>query len=103
MLLPGSYLLIVHNTGGPPQCIVGEMPAGKKIAMGLAVNINRATYEELLLVPGIGEKTSAQIISLRQSRGRIHHLAELMNIRGIKEKKLAKLKKYFCVDEPQQQ
>lgn len=97
VLRPGSSLLIVRHAEAPPQCIVGEMRAGQKIALGLPVNVNHATYEELLLIPGIGAKTAAEIISLRQTRRRIHHLDELMDIRGIKEKRLAKLQKYLTV------
>jgi competence protein ComEA len=48
---------------------VGEMAAARKLALGLPVDINRISEEELSLVPGIGEKTAYQIIQLRMERG----------------------------------
>lgn len=101
-LLPGSSLIITRNGEEPPQITIGKMNATQRIALGLPIDINHASNDDLQLVPGIGEKTSLQIISLRETTGKIHHLDELMNIKGIKEKRLAKLKKYLYVDEPQQ-
>lgn len=98
-LLPGNSILILRSGALPPQIILKEMKAARRIALGLPIDINYASSEEIKLVPGIGEKTVAHIISLRETSGRIHHLDELMKIKGIKKKRLSKLKKYFYVNE----
>jgi len=78
------------------QLIVGEMGNASKMALNIPININKAALEDLMLIPGIGEKTALQIIEFREKSGNIRKLEDLMKIRGIKEKKFVKLKKYFC-------
>jgi len=74
-----------------------EMANAKKMMLHIPININRATSADLILVPGIGEKTAAQIIQFRRVHGGFHRLEDLMKISGIKEKKFAILEKYFTV------
>jgi competence protein ComEA len=51
------------------------------------------------MIPGIGEKTAWQIIQLRKKYGGFKNIDDLMAIRGIKEKKITKLKGYFTIDQ----
>jgi competence protein ComEA len=78
---------------------IEEMNNANKLALGIPININKATIEDLMLVDGIGEKTASQIIQYREKSGRYQKVTDLMNVRGIKEKKFRKLKKYFCTDD----
>lgn len=71
------------------------MAAVRRLALGLPINLNRATEEELTAVPGIGSKTAAQISKLRRARGGIRSLAELAELPGINERKLKVLKDYL--------
>lgn len=66
-----------------------------RYALGVPVDLNLATKEDLIIVPGIGEKTAEKILALRNKKGRFKNIEELMEIKGIKEKKLAKFKKYL--------
>jgi len=77
---------------------IGEMNNAAKVALNIPININNATLEDLMLIPGIGESTASQIIQFRETSGNFCTLEDLMKIRGIKEKKFAKLKKYFFID-----
>jgi competence protein ComEA len=76
---------------------IGEMAAAKRLALGLPVDLNRISGEELSLVPGIGEKMADQIIQLRKDRGGFRDVVDLMALPGIKEKKLNGLKAYLMV------
>jgi competence ComEA-like helix-hairpin-helix protein len=76
---------------------VTDMPAIRRLALGLPIDINRASAEELSQVPGIGETTAAKIVRQRESRGKFETLSELTTIPGIKDKKLNSLKKYLMV------
>ena len=67
----------------------------RKMALNIPININKATLEDLMLIPGIGETTALRIIQFRESAGGFHTLEDLMKIRGIKEKKFEHLKKYL--------
>jgi len=73
------------------------MPSTTRLALGLPIDLNRATREELCLVPGIGETLADLIVQKRQERGRFESLSGLTAVRGIKDKKLQSLEKYLFV------
>jgi competence protein ComEA len=78
---------------------IAEMNNANKLALGIPIDINKATIEDLMLINGIGEKTAWQIVQFRENSGRYHKVEDLMKIRGIKEKKFRKLRRYFCTDD----
>ncbi|MCM8763293.1 MAG: helix-hairpin-helix domain-containing protein, partial [Candidatus Omnitrophica bacterium] len=47
------------------------------------ININNATADELISLPGIGPKSAARIIEYRQSQREFRELADLKKIKGI--------------------
>jgi competence protein ComEA len=70
--------------------------SSKKSALSeKSIDINTADIKQLILLPGIGEKTAEKIISLRKNRGRFYSINELLDIKGIGSKKLNKIKKYI--------
>jgi competence ComEA-like helix-hairpin-helix protein len=76
---------------------ISDMSSVTRLALGLPVDINRATEEEFTLVPGIGESLAYQIVQLRNLRGGFERLEDLKAVPGIKEKKLQSLEKYLFV------
>ena len=75
--------------------MIDEMAPYKKLALGIPVDINQLSEEEIMLIPGIGEKTATAIYSYIQSKGCIQDLSELSDISGIKERKINNMRKYF--------
>jgi len=61
------------------------------------VNLNTATAEELMTLPGIGEARAALIVAYRQEHGSFTQVEEIMNIRGIKEALFAQIRERICV------
>ena len=68
------------------------------MSLGLPIDINQATEDDLLLIKGIGPATAQKILDLRKKINRFKDIKQLMEIKGIKEKKLAELQKYLYVD-----
>jgi len=64
------------------------------------VNINTASSAELQRVPGIGPKTAERILAMRRSVGKFHSVDDLLAVRGLGEKRLAKMKPYLTVGTP---
>ena len=61
------------------------------------VNINTATSEELMTLPGIGEAKALAIINYREEVGHFEVIEDIMNISGIKESVFNKIKNDICV------
>ncbi|NPU84579.1 MAG: helix-hairpin-helix domain-containing protein [Syntrophaceae bacterium] len=95
-LASGTVILWKGRASGEAPHFV-SLDAPRRLALGLPVDVNRSTGEELALVPGIGPRTAEAILRFREQRGRIHRLEELKSIRGIKEKRLRKLRPYLAV------
>jgi competence protein ComEA len=73
--------------------------AGLGAAQGVpgVVDVNTATVEELVQVPGIGEKRAQAILDARKQRGGFKSVDELVEIRGIGPANLEKLRPHLSV------
>lgn len=61
------------------------------------VDINTASKEELLTLPGVGESRAQSIISYREKNGGFSRIEDIMRVEGIKEGMFAKMKDKICV------
>lgn len=59
------------------------------------VNINTATKEELIGLPGIGEATAMKILDYRQQKKGFKKIEDIMNVKGIGKKKFENLKNFI--------
>ena len=64
---------------------------------GSLVNINTATKEELMTLPGVGESKANSIIKYRDDNGGFRTIEDIMNITGIKEGLFNKIKEKITV------
>ena len=62
------------------------------------ININAASKEELMQLPGIGESRALSIIAYREKNGGFKDIKDIMNISGIKEAAFEKIKDYICTE-----
>lgn len=62
-----------------------------------SVNLNSATKEQLMTLPGIGESRAEAIIAYRQEHGGFSNVEELMNVSGIKQGVYDRLKERIRV------
>lgn len=89
----------------PTRQEVEDEPLQFKNAMGEAgmvnsgngkVNINTASKELLMTLPGIGESKATAIIKYRNENGKFATIEDIMKIAGIKEAAFSKIKDYIC-------
>ena len=62
------------------------------------LNVNTATIEELIMLPGIGEKTAQNIVEYCKVNGPFTLVNNLINVEGIGEKKLEQIKPYIVLE-----
>ena len=62
-----------------------------------SVNLNRASLDQLTMLPGIGIKTAERILAYRRASGGFNSINELLEVHGIGDAKFDKIKKYIYV------
>lgn len=61
------------------------------------VNINEADKDQLIRLPGVGEKLAGEIIGYRRENGAYKTVEEIMSVNGIKEKRYRVISRYLAV------
>ena len=67
-------------------------------ALSGVVNVNTASAEELAMLPGVGPVRARAIIELRQQRGGFKRVEDLLEVKGIGDASLAKLRPYIALE-----
>ena len=62
------------------------------------VNLNRATAEELMQLPGVGEVMSRRIVEYRERHGPFRRPAEVIIVENFSEKKYRAIADRLCVE-----
>ena len=90
---------VVSDAAGTSQSN-GSQRTGAKPAVAGPININTAPATDLETLPGIGAKTAERIVEYRQKNGPFKKIEELMNVPGIGEKNFLKLRNQISVGAP---
>jgi competence protein ComEA len=61
------------------------------------VNLNTASFEQLLTVPYINDQKAASIIIYREQHGKFKSVEEIVNVKYIGNATYEKIKNYLCV------
>ncbi len=66
------------------------------MAMSGKININNASKEQLMTLKGVGEEIAGRIIEYRKAQP-FKTIEDLMNVKGIGQKRFEKLKDFITV------
>lgn len=83
-LLPQNTAVVVQATPSAEPTSQSTPEASQPAAEG-KINLNTATKEELMTLPGIGEKRAADIIADREANGPFRIPEDLTRVSGIGE------------------
>lgn len=91
---------IIFKTGAAHNAAweISEMGAAARLNFFLPVAINTASVDELMLIPGIGNRTAEAIVAYRRIHNRVQDPHELGSLPGLGEKKLQSLLPYVTTD-----
>jgi competence protein ComEA len=93
----GDTVIIATKGDQYPSVTVGKMEGTTRYVLGMPININDATVEDLELIPGIGEKTARTIVEYRERNGMFTTFDDVPCLVG--KKKSGYLSKYFYIEE----
>lgn len=96
-MLSDGQMVYIYAVGEEWKSLPGQTTGESKTGDG-KVNINTASEEELLTLPGIGLSKAEDIISWRETNGPFDCVEDIMNIRGIKEGVFSKIEDRIKVD-----
>ena len=65
----------------------------------LKIDLNRAEWYELIILPGIGEKKAKAIVEYRQETGSFKNIEQLCGVNGIGTETVKRIKNLVYVDE----
>lgn len=77
---------------------VKKLSENKSSANVGVINLNKATREQLITLPGIGLKTANAIVDFKLRNGNFKSVNELTNVKGIGRAKLEKIRKFIYVE-----
>ncbi|WP_158222498.1 ComEA family DNA-binding protein [Rhodopirellula sp. MGV] len=89
ILAAGLYLFLL---GDRPEAV------GETSSTMLQIDLNRASEQELALLPQIGPKTAKQIIADRNQNGHFVSLEDLARVHGIGAKTVETIRPYCIVE-----
>lgn len=95
-LCPAAVREEPSSSGNSPQ---QEKENSGAASPAVPVNINTATKEQLMTLPGIGDVLSQRILDYREAHGKFDSAEELMEVSGIGEKKMEDILEYVTVED----
>jgi competence protein ComEA len=93
-----------EGRGEPPRGWVGcatdggarrDLSGPERLALGLPVDLNRASAEDLELVPGLSRKLAEAVVARRAARGPYADVEGLLRVKGIGPGRLAKARPHL--------
>jgi len=81
--------------------LLTAMSGAQLLTLGLVIDLNRATAEDLAAIPGIGMALAQRIVEYRQAHGPFKKVEDLMEVSGIGPQNLQKLKPYLGLGSPE--
>ena len=84
-----------ENTAAPEY----TLPASTEAVVSFPIDLNTATKEQLMALPGIGETYAQRILDYRKVYGPFEKIGDLLNVRGIGEKRLEEILDLIMIGE----
>ena len=97
-LVSGGCSLLLEARDESLDYCVKPMEAGKRLALGVPLDLNRVSADDLIALPGVGPETAAAIVEFRDRNGPFSAINQLDAVKGIGTKRLRELRKYLVVD-----
>jgi competence protein ComEA len=88
---PPRHWLGCASEPGPPRALAQD----ERLVLGLPVDVNAAGAHELAFVPGLSRSLAAAVVEDRDRNGRYAAVEELLRVRGLGPKRLARARPHL--------
>ncbi|MDI6853788.1 MAG: helix-hairpin-helix domain-containing protein [Deltaproteobacteria bacterium] len=82
------------------SCRVGRMAGRRLLTLGLPINLNEATAEDLEALPGVGPVLAERIIAYRRAHGPFRRVDDLKEVSGLGPESLEQLRPHLTLETP---
>jgi competence protein ComEA len=93
----GARIEVGADAAGRATLSLGQMAASTLLALGIPVDLNRASAADLALIPGVSRSLGERIVAERARRGRYRSLEELNEVKGVGPATLERLSRHLVV------
>jgi competence protein ComEA len=97
LLDSGRHLHIAAGRDGSTQMRLRWMAVPSLLVLGIPLDVNCASVEELGMIPGINKRLAERIVARRRQLGRFSRHEELLSVYGIGPVSLKRLRSYLEV------
>lgn len=94
--IPPRHWLGCATDPGPARALAAD----ERLALGLPIDPNTAGVDELAHVPGLTRRLARAVVESRQAEGPFLQVDDLLRVRGIGPKRLAKARPALTVAVP---
>ncbi len=92
-----ALMLCLSLAMAPVGALAQQSKASSKAAATEKVNLNTATLEQLQTLPGVGPAVAKRILDHRTKVGKFSKIEEILNVKGIGEKRFQRMKDRLVV------
>jgi competence protein ComEA len=96
MLSTGTSLWVQKTRKGLRVALF-PLEGKKKILLGIPINLNTATSDDLSSLPGIGPHIAHEVVLFRKTHGTFPKIENLKAVNGIGEKRFKKIERYLTL------
>lgn len=82
---------------GPTVVTASPREQHEEIQVSFPIDINHASLQELMALPGIGEVLGQRIIDHRAEHGPFETIEDIMKVSGISDKRFEDIKDLICI------
>jgi len=97
MNLALALVLCLSLALAPASALAQKSNTSSKAQAAEKVNLNTATLEQLQTLPGVGPEVAKRILDHRTKVGKFNKIEEILNVKGIGEKRFQRMKDRLVV------
>jgi comEA protein len=88
----------IEQQGDEPNVVPRRFTAHRETAPAIgSIDLNKATKDELIRLPGIGPSYADRILDFRERLGRFGSADQLLQVKGIGKRRLEKIRPYLRI------